>query len=1792
MSTFSDFVNERIESIRPKLQDTSRRNPLINNVLTSKSAAFIRIVDEKPQFIIDKLFGETDNMMSLISLPSPEIDPLDEDTKEFKTAFQNAQVTDEEYNNVISKIDFEFDEYAIDKQEKADRKLKDRLREELEMPPRPRSEKFSDLVNHAKSHGINPSSILPLPDELSGDDRYEDENLQTLLLPKTFQSRMGRIYSKARMYEEERGIEALYLVLGYVRWTLPNNDNDEFKSPILLLPVHLHKTKTSDGEKFSITGYGDIIFNPSLEHKLRSEAKIDVSQILNEVENGISSVEDFFYTVESLKPKNMLWKLQREASFGVYPFQGIELYNDLDTEGKDFSEFPIVSELMLGKEVTNRETELYSESDVESEHGKKLVPHIVLDADTSQFIALLKVANRENVALEGPPGSGKSQTIVNAISNAIHQGQKVLFVAQKVTALEVVYSRLHSLGLEHFVLPMMGGYGSSDEFYDAVESRLNLKPLKSHQDLNEIENNLKAQREKLFNYIRILTCNVLGTRMNVHQAMGTYIYNHVHADNLEFRLKALTFDFEKFNPNFKASDIALLSDSIKSWCERLDESKIDSNSAWKGINPVKVKADEITKALLNAEKAVTDLERLKSSLTYHDNQKLNNLFDCELSSFIAGIKVASAGNKISESNVLERIGLEELKLELVKLKRNYIHFEIIAEKLGRSRLELNKLVKELPLLSSYLEFLEKFSIGKFDLGALEQTLDSLKAQKVEAEHLIKFNHNLSMMGVEIPLDKLAPLERLIENSESLKKITRQCRIQGIEQTLSELRSARKILTQISELIGDKTLPEQGFIKDLKSQISNSTLFSAFSKKLKKAKAQSADLFVTLHEKSSKEKILGALDDLVEVSNAWKKLDISTDIESPSISDRKLIDSMILSLDELDLLSSQLGVSYQNVTKIIEVNGFPEAISSLKSKNFSNITWQDIQDIQREIEDKIFFVEKNSSDLSTAERECLNKSISTRVKLKDVIASCSGLEQVDQLIQSAEKLLDHRFEKSINVDQWQRSLEEYTQVPDVIKEHILKQEDKTLLAKVEHILPSLEELEATVSVLENYSFSKKEFLDFKITELIEKNKILISDRSGLNSLIARRSIIGEAERLGLDELLLLVEEIGTNATWKKLAAASVSHNLQKTIKLRYGAELMEFTGTSLSSARKKLQELDRRLISLAPKEVAFSALEKANPPHGNSFGKKSEYTEIALLTHELSKKRKTPPRKILKRARKSLMELFPCWMMVPSAVAQHLPREPIFDLVIIDEASQMTPENSISALMRAENCLIAGDTNQLPPTNFFKGLSNDEDVDEDIATPEESILELANIQFHPKHRLLWHYRSRHEELIAFSNHYVYDDDLVIFPSPGSVERKLGISLINVNGVFQKGINPSEAQVMLDAIVQFMTESPARSLGVAVMNQSQMEHIEALVIRESQSNKAVSDYIDNWEREREGLERFFVKNLENIQGDERDVIFVGTVYGKDSSGRFYQRFGPINGSSGKRRLNVLFTRAKEQMVTFSSIPILEFNPASNNEGATLLKRWLEFSSSKRLGEIAHDNSRQGHPDSPFEEHVIEAIETLGYEAVPQVGVSSYFIDIGVKHSAYPYGYICGVECDGASYHGTESARVRDRLREEVLNKLGWDLYRIWSTDWFRDPLSCRESLKKYLEQRLEQLIREMPEMPSSELDDEDHDIYGEGDSQFSIESDVQSHAEINSSEDKKEITLGDKITIRYLDGPRAGVTMKVWLQNTTDDPSFKNTEYRVVGLDSPLGGALNGSFQSDTVHFQMMDKSIPVEILSVN
>ncbi|MDH0525026.1 DUF3320 domain-containing protein, partial [Achromobacter xylosoxidans] len=438
--------------------------------------------------------------------------------------------------------------------------------------------------------------------------------------------------------------------------------------------------------------------------------------------------------------------------------------------------------------------------------------------------------------------------------------------------------------------------------------------------------------------------------------------------------------------------------------------------------------------------------------------------------------------------------------------------------------------------------------------------------------------------------------------------------------------------------------------------------------------------------------------------------------------------------------------------------------------------------------------------------------------------------------------------------------------------------------------------------------------------------------------------------------------------------------------------------------------------------------------------------------ELQKKaRHVPVRQLMQRLPSLLPRLKPCLLMSPLSVAQYLDAgHSQFDVVVFDEASQIPVWDSIGAIARGQQLVVVGDTKQLPPTSFFSKSANDDDGAGDDGQVEdlESILDECLGADMNRLRLQWHYRSRHESLITFSNVTYYDSQLITFPSP--VTDDVAVRLERVAGVYDRGgsrTNRAEAEAIVQGIERHYLD-PARrrqSLGVVTFNQPQQSLIETLLDARRRANAALDKAIAAQARE-----PLFIKNLENVQGDERDVIHFSITYGPDAAGKMTMNFGPLNGEGGHRRLNVAISRAREGVVIYSTLAPQQIDLSRvRAAGVRDLKHYLEFALKGPRALVAQSLPTGREPDSPFETQVIKVLRERGWVVHPQVGCSGYRIDMGVVDPRAPGRYLLGIECDGRAYHAGATARDRDRLRQVVLEGLGWRLHRIWSTDWWINP-----------------------------------------------------------------------------------------------------------------------------------------------
>ena len=532
----------------------------------------------------------------------------------------------------------------------------------------------------------------------------------------------------------------------------------------------------------------------------------------------------------------------------------------------------------------------------------------------------------------------------------------------------------------------------------------------------------------------------------------------------------------------------------------------------------------------------------------------------------------------------------------------------------------------------------------------------------------------------------------------------------------------------------------------------------------------------------------------------------------------------------------------------------------------------------------------------------------------------------------------------------------------------------------------------------------------------------------------------------------------------------------------------------------LVEEKRRLV----RDKIRQAIDGAVRP-GSLRGRRrgADAGEWMELRRELSRKRRVMPvRRLFERYDRQLLRIAPCWLASPESVSRIFPlKRGMFDLAIVDEASQLAAERAMPFLHRARRAVVAGDEMQLPPFDLFRIRSGEEDEDEEgdgeddgsRPPPEKSLLELAAARY--GHTMLsWHYRSKYQDLINFSNHAFYNGNLNIAPNAATDPEHPPIRWVRCRGVWEKRRNLVEAEAVLDEVAAEWERSrlgglPYRSVGIITFNEAQQELIMDRRDRRLDEDAGFAELHAAAHESAGRDDALFVKNIENVQGDERDVIVFSIGYARDADGKFANRFGALSARGGENRLNVAVTRARQEMVVVSSIDPNDVRPTPKNDGPLRLRQFLEYAkatgSSDRDAQEAVIRSINpsmparggGGPsaaggggggglefDSEFEVQVHTALEKRGHRVDTQVGFSGYRIDLAVAHPDDENRYVLGIECDGASFHSARSVRERDIMRQQFLEGKGWTIERVWSRRWWRD----KEAEVDRLERRISELV----------------------------------------------------------------------------------------------------------------------------
>lgn len=1538
--------------------------------------------------------------------------------------------------------------------------------------------------------------------------------LQTDLTPEMLERRCKRLLSESRTAIEETGSNLLHLAMGFLEWYEDDSSSELYQAPLILIPARIEKAqldKKTNCYNYYISYTGeDIETNLSLAEKLKEDFDLILPTLDEE-----TVPEKYFSEVERTIKKKNRWKVSTKIILGMFSFAKILMYKDLDNtkwpEEEKLINNDNCRQILIGKEVDERTERLIYEDEYELDKCPRLfnLP-LVWDADSSQHSALIDaLQHRESIVIEGPPGTGKSQSITNMIAAALHEGLSVLFVAEKKAALDVVKARLDKVGLGDFCLELHSHKTQKGQMHADLAKRLALR-FNDPKNLDKEIDELASRKEQLQSISAILNKTIGPYEERIYEIFWAAERWRGESPKLQARL-SIKHPLSLTRENIENA-IIVLKDIAKLRTEIPDKAL----SYWKGFIPQNMfpgDEERLKDSLLVLNEAVENI------LSFFESNK--ELFEnTEIKPFYGPLsQIAGASIDVLEKMPREfdvSIGSNFLREENVKLlsemTQTIIKHNELEEKAASIIGDLKfQSTDQIQILFQLTQNLSEAGYGHMTPATMRTTIGTL----TEINQYITELKRLAMLAC----DCLAEPPKTIDDSIRLMKIAELFEespvdmiIHGHPENILEIapnlcNSARRECVELqkklyvlcnifdmSALARNYELHEMtGIIKRYRN-----SPFAFINKDYRKARKTVKGFLTDTRYLKSKD-LVNHLENMVNVAKQIENVNANSNY-------KKVLGPLFRGLD----------TDWEHLNSLITwCQGFREAVGSQKhamnlltnildvKENAVNIgkktreSWNKLSDelekisisiktdvdfetqldlfngLQKTLEDAV----KQFSNFKEVENialellnECFHSLISAK-KIEDSISSNNDYKKISGHFFNGVRT--NITSLSVMAD-WVTNLQSDSKLP---MEYIRFMVEKASSGTIQLLKQLAKDSKSFVMHYESFfntelssmgTLNKDEFFNEKESELPILRDKLVECTSAFQYLVKMSDYFSSLDKAKS----LNIETIGEQIHNKMLGPdecesfyRSIYYDSLAKELIKKHPELVLFTRTNYESIIQRFVELDKKIMKRTTERIAYN-LSLKNIPRGVGWGRKADYTELSLINNEISKKKRhIPIRQLVRRSGNALQALKPCFMMSPLSVAQYLiPGQTKFDIVVMDEASQIRPPDALGAIARTNQIVIVGDPNQLPPTSFFERVGSEEYEDEATAiTDAESILDIC-LSSYKKRRLRWHYRSEHESLIAFSNSKFYDNDLIVFPSPYEKNVSYGIRYHYVEGAkYYKGRNRKEAEVIANAIAEHLNNYPKESLGVATFNKEQSD----LIIDVLESMQKKQTWLERaLKKSEQSSEPIFIKNLENVQGDERDVIFISTTYGPDQeTGNVYQRFGPITGETGWRRLNVIVTRAKKRVEVFTSMKSTDIKLTPNSKrGVDALKTYLEYAETgilKDRGEITLGRE----PDSDFEIAVSKMLESHGYKVVPQVGVAGFFIDIGVKHP-YRFGeYLLGIECDGASYHSAKSIRDRDRLRQDILERKGWTIHRIWSTDWFKN----RETESQRLLNVLEELVK---------------------------------------------------------------------------------------------------------------------------
>lgn len=1532
----------------------------------------------------------------------------------------------------------------------------------------------------------------------------ETQLLGSPLTSEDIRSNLRSLFDHQSTIYLDAGLSVSYLAIGILEWIDPETPDKPFRSPLILVPVEFRSLSRRAPTTLSLRE-DEIATNRALALKLSSLA-IDLPVLTGSTSEDLL---DYLDRIEQLAKKNRGWSVERTCIASYFTFHKEAMYQDLSDHMDSIAQSELVRALATSGTDYVSDNLLFeptNEVDIDTVDVPEKALQ-VLDADASQRAAIVAARDGQSFVLEGPPGTGKSQTIANIIANQLALGRTVLFVSEKIAALEVVKNRLDEIGLGSYLLELHSAKAKRSVVAQDLGKSLHKNAQAQHSLKKSDRRTLERNRDALTAYAVAMNSTQNSLGISLHDAIGQIALYSVHPPTPEAE-----FDVEQLDED----SLAEVLDAARALSRAWRPATAGEGFLWAGAKST----DHPSLAL---QQAIDALEELR--LVYEPYSEIGETLDWDCPPGVGlTVDLLTALDEAPESlpsDLLTRedwlqtvAAAQQLSALVTQLQDEE---KRLAEVAGIRWRDLVEHQPESTLKKAIEPLAELRPSVELNVDSDRETLNSLlngltHAHSALAECREEANSVASSLGL-LPPESTQDIKDLVEIHDratgqyrpeaSWFKTDVDSDVERAITTLQALHTSRNSARSKAETYFQAKILEAN-PRELHIRFSNQhTGLKRLSSARREDKrlvqeacqagvsAKNAIPLLTLAVtwQSAEEELSKGIDRYSELlgpryqgdETDWEALQkaLENAREIAHKARASAFDQLAQAAahgSQIDLLTRQKVASLGKALEML-----PEKFAALSelSDTTELQTWS-LDNQQTWLEQAIVGVRMHIevlADLDAPLQTSLTLAQATQVEqsLREVNIAQTALDDASLTIQSAFPEFSNLRE--VDVDELMTHLEHAEAIREVASQipsapgetdaSIPMTQDVVSLART---AGSPESLSAAHQI---WIRSRDSILDYfevdNQLQLLGWFSTWASSQEFLDGLSADDS--GPAEWHSYCNARSRLETWGLGEIIDSLAELQVRSDDVPTIIERellrpwVDFHLSQQTAfqNSLSQDRDSLVSEfangDRQLISTAVADIIDLA--NSRKPTANVGASKKIDSEAQKKTRHI------PIRELLDKTASVSQKLKPVFMMSPLAVSQFLSSSLRFDLVIFDEASQVLPEDAINCIYRADQLIIAGDDNQLPPTSFFEieeVQQQEELVDEHSSAQDfESILKIAKGSgAFTTLTLKWHYRSRHEDLITFSNQRFYRGELVTFPGTITNGPDVGVEFLKVpDGVYARGgarHNLPEARFVAQRIAHHYDTRPKMSLGIVALSQSQADAIEAALDELIRERPALERHID-----KSRLDGLFVKNLESVQGDERDVMIMSIGYGPDEHGKFTMNFGPMNRDGGWRRLNVAVTRARyrnEVVASFDPSQITE----SSQKSVQALRQYLDYAY-RGLEALAFDStSSLGDAESPFEESVLQWLTNEGFSVVPQVGTSGYRIDMAVQRPGHPGQFVLGIECDGAAYHRSKAARDRDRLREEVLTRLGWRLHRIWGTSWYRSREHEQQRLRRAIEQAI--------------------------------------------------------------------------------------------------------------------------------